>query len=99
MGGYIVDRNTRREGLTLAGLLMFGKGLAIRERFDNIRMDYLDMTNLQPDSRWSDRLTYDGRWENNLYNFFMRWLTKECSYPTIGDDGLLTPLILIIVKE
>ena len=71
MGGYIIDRNTRREGLTLAGLLMFGKGLSIRERFDNIRMDYLDMTNLQPDSRWSDRLTYDGRWENNLYNFFM----------------------------
>ncbi|MGM9767312.1 MAG: RNA-binding domain-containing protein [Candidatus Cryptobacteroides sp.] len=71
MGGYIIDRNTRREGLTLAGLLMFGKGLSIRERFDNIRMDYLDMTNMQPDSRWSDRLTYDGRWENNLYNFFM----------------------------
>ncbi len=71
MGGYITDRNTHREGLTLAGLLMFGKGLPIRERFDNIRMDYLDMTNLQPDSRWSDRLTYDGRWENNLYNFFM----------------------------
>ena len=79
MGGYIVDRNTRREGLTLAGLLMFGKGLPIRERFDNIRMDYLDMTNLQPDSRWSDRLTYDGRWENNLYNFFMRVQSKLVS--------------------
>lgn len=79
MGGYTVDRNTRREGLTLAGLLMFGKGLPIRERFDNIRMDYLDMTNLQPESRWSDRLTYDGRWENNLYNFFMRVQSKLVS--------------------
>ncbi len=79
MGGYTIDRNTRREGLTLAGLLMFGKGLPIRERFDNIRMDYLDMTNLQPDSRWSDRLTYDGRWENNLYNFFTRVLSKLVS--------------------
>ncbi len=79
MGGYTIDRNTRREGLTLAGLLMFGKGLPIRERFDNIRMDYLDMTNLQPDSRWSDRLTYDGRWENNLYNFFTRVLAKLIS--------------------
>lgn len=79
MGGYIVDRNTRREGLTLAGLLMFGKGLSVRERFDNIRMDYLDMTNLQPDSRWSDRLTYDGRWENNLYNFFIRVQSKLVS--------------------
>ena len=76
MGGYIIDRNTHREGLTLAGLLMFGKGLSIRERFDNIRMDYIDVTNLQPDSRWSDRLTYDGRWENNLYNFFMTVQSK-----------------------
>ena len=76
LGGYTKDRATGREGLTLAGLLMFGKGLAIRERFDNIRLDYLDMTNLQPDSRWSDRITYDGSWENNLYNFFTRVLVK-----------------------
>ena len=79
MGGYTKDRSTGRTGLTLAGLLMFGKGLAIRERFDNLRMDYLDMTNLAPESRWSDRLTYDGRWENNLYNFFTRVLAKLVS--------------------
>ena len=79
IGAYIRDRNTKREGLTLAGLLVFGKGLSIRERFDNIRMDYLDFTNLEEESRWSDRLTYDGRWENNLYNFFMRVLSKLIS--------------------
>ena len=79
IGAYIRDRNTRREGLTLAGLLVFGKGLSIRERFDNIRMDYLDFTNLEEESRWSDRLTYDGRWENNLYNFFMRVQSKLTS--------------------
>ena len=44
LGAYALDRSTKREGLTTAGLLMFGKGLAIRERFDNIRMDYLDQT-------------------------------------------------------
>lgn len=76
LGGYTKDRATGREGLTLAGLLMFGKGLAIRERFDNIRLDYLDQTNLQPGERWSDRLTYDGSWENNLYNFFTRVLAR-----------------------
>ena len=79
LGGYTKDRATGQEGLTLAGLLMFGKGLSIRERFDNIRLDYLDMTNLQPDSRWSDRMTYDGTWENNLYNFFTRVLPKLVS--------------------
>ena len=29
LGGYAEDRQTGREGLTLAGLMMFGKGLAI----------------------------------------------------------------------
>ena len=76
LGGYTVDRITGKEGLTVAGLLMFGTGLAIRERFSNIRMDYLDESNLLPDSRWSDRLTYDGMWENNLYNFIKRVMPK-----------------------
>ena len=76
MGGYTVDRSTGKGWLTAAGLLMFGKGLSIRERFDNIRMDYIDESNLLPGSRWSDRLTYDGMWENNLYNF-MRQVTPK----------------------
>ena len=38
LGGYTEDRQTGREGLTLAGLMMFGKGLAIRDRFANFRM-------------------------------------------------------------
>ena len=76
MGGFAVDRTTGKGWLTTAGLLMFGKGISIRERFDNIRMDYLDESNLRPGSRWSDRLTYDGMWENNLYNF-MRQVTPK----------------------
>lgn len=76
MGGYAVDRTTGKGWITAAGLLMFGKGIAVRERFDNIRMDYVDESNLLPGSRWSDRLTYDGTWENNLYNF-MRQVTPK----------------------
>lgn len=84
LGGYVIDRRTKAEGLTPAGLLMFGKGLPIRERFDNIRMDYFDRTGIKEDSRWSDRLTYDGTWENNLCNFL--WmvapkLTRDIKKP------------------
>ena len=79
MGGIAIDRNTRKEWLTTAGLLMFGKGLAVRERFDSIRMDYIDESNLLPGSRWSDRLTYDGMWENNLYNFVRQVMPKLVS--------------------
>ncbi len=76
LGGYTVNRKQKQEGLTLAGLLMFGKGLSIRERLDNIRMDYIDKTNLADGQRWSDRITYDGTWENNLYNFFHKVVNK-----------------------
>ena len=73
---YTKNRDTGEEGLTLAGLLMFGKGLSIKERVDNFRMDYLDKTHLIGDMRWSDRITYDGSWENNLFNFFWLVLPK-----------------------
>ena len=76
MGGYTINRTNGKECLTLAGLMMFGKGLPVRERFSNFRMDYLDKSNLLSDERWSDRITYDGRWENNLFNFFRLVLPK-----------------------
>ena len=76
LGGYAIDRKERIEGLTMAGLLMFGKGLPIRDRFDNLRMDYIDKSHLIGEQRYSDRLTYDGRWENNLYNFVRMVLPK-----------------------
>lgn len=79
MEGYAIDRTTGKGWLTTAGLLMFGKSLPVRERFGNIRMDYIDESNLLPGSRWSDRLTYDGMWENNLYNFMRLVMPKLVS--------------------
>lgn len=87
LGGYAVDRNTGKGWLTTAGLLMFGKGLSVRERFDNIRMDFIDRSNMVPGSRWSDRITYDGMWENNLYTFMRLIMPKLVS-------GLRRPLSL-----
>lgn len=79
MSGYAVDRSTGKGWLTTAGLLMFGKGVSVVERYGNIRMDYLDTSNLAPGSRWSDRLTYDGTWEQNLYNFMRIIMPKLVS--------------------
>ncbi|MEG1315664.1 MAG: putative DNA binding domain-containing protein, partial [Anaerovoracaceae bacterium] len=79
LGGYRIDRRKAKEGLTLAGLMMFGKGLAIRDEFDNIFMDYRDENNATMDIRWNDRVTYDGTWENNLFNFFAKVIPKLTS--------------------
>jgi predicted HTH transcriptional regulator len=84
MGGFTKDRESGLECLNMAGLLMFGKGLPIRDRFDNLRLDYIDKSGLIGDQRYSDRLTYDGTWENNLYNFVtmvLPKLTKELPRP------------------
>ena len=51
----------------------------VRERFDNLRMDYIDKSHLIGDQRYSDRLTYDGTWENNLFNFIRTVLPKLTS--------------------
>ncbi len=76
LGGYRKDRKEKVEGLTIAGLMMFGKGLAIRNEFDNIFMDYRDETSTNFETRWVDRVTYDGTWENNLFNFFRKVMPK-----------------------
>ena len=76
MGGFTTDRESGMECLNMAGLLMFGKGLPIRDRFDNLRLDYIDKSHLIGDQRYSDRLTYDGMWENNLFNFVTMVLPK-----------------------
>lgn len=76
LGGYRKDRGTGTEGLTLAGLMMFGNGLAVRDEFDNIFMDYRDESQVTSEIRWNDRVTYDGTWENNLFNFFTKVIPK-----------------------
>lgn len=89
LGGYKKDRSKGIEGLTIAGLLMFGKGISIRERFSNLMMDYRDESNATDDMRWSDRVTYDGTWENNLFNFFMKVspkLTSDLKKPFVLDN-------------
>lgn len=76
LGAYRKDRNKGIEGLTLAGLMMFGNGLAVRDVFDNIFMDYRDESHKTDDVRWNDRITYDGTWENNVFNFLLKVLPK-----------------------
>lgn len=78
MGGYSIDTHKGVEGLTMAGLLMFGKSLPIHKNFPNFRFDYLDLIGIEPgdSKKWNDRLTDDGRWVDNIYNFLSIALNK-----------------------
>lgn len=72
LGGWRRDRATSAEGLTLAGLLMFGKDRAIRdpEAAPAYFVDYREK--LDPTTRWTDRVYPDGTWEANLFQFYQR---------------------------
>lgn len=76
LGGYRKDRENKSEGLTIAGLLVFGKSLSITEIFPNLLIDYRDETNITNNIRWNDRITYDGTWEYNIFTFFKKALPK-----------------------
>ncbi|MCD6534135.1 MAG: winged helix-turn-helix transcriptional regulator [Deltaproteobacteria bacterium] len=72
-GGYRHDRQTDDEGLTLAGLLMFGKWPAIQEGVPNYFVDYQEQPeDKTSETRWLDRVVPDGTWSGNLFDFFRK---------------------------
>ena len=82
LGAWRKDRQTGNEGLTLAGILMFGKEQAIRdpEAAPQFFVDYREK--LDPSTRWSDRIYPDGTWEANLFQFYQRvWPKLSASLP------------------
>lgn len=69
LGCYGRNRETGKEGLTLAGLLLFGKGLAIRDYFPYFSLDYQDLSSPGNPYGSDRRIQSDGSWEHNLYTF------------------------------
>jgi len=84
ISGYKRDRETKREGLTLAGLLMFGKWEAIQEAVPNYFVDYQERPEAKTEMRWIDRVVPDGTWSGNLFDFYKivyRKLTTDIKVP------------------
>ena len=92
LGGVREDRKTKQKGLTLAGMLMFGKYLSITDNYccPSFFPDYRE-TDSNSERRWVDRMYYDGTWEVNLYNFYSRVynkLTNSIPRPFALKDGI-----------
>ena len=71
LGGWGTDRESGAEGLTLAGLLMFGTSPAIIEVIPTYHVDYRERQEDAEAKRWDDRLIPDGTWSGNLFDFFL----------------------------
>ena len=78
LGGWGKDRQTGTEGLTLAGLLMFGKRRSILDRLPYYNLDYRELpdASIQSGTRWLDRINVDGTWPGNVFFFFQKVFRK-----------------------
>jgi predicted HTH transcriptional regulator len=84
------DRQTGEAGLTLAGLLMFGKWSAIQEALPHYFVDYQERPEAKTELRWTDRLVPDGSWTGNIFEFYRRVYRKliaDLKVPFVLKDG------------
>jgi len=90
LGGWRKDRESGESGLTIAGLLMFGWMASIQEALPNYMLDYQERPEAKTEMRWVDRLTLDGKWSGNLYDFYRRAylkLTADLKVPFALERG------------
>lgn len=91
IGAYGINRETGEEGLTRAGLLMFGMHHVISEVFPNYMIDYQEWPRAQTETRWIDRVVPDGSWSGNLYDFYRKVYSKlvqDLKIPFALKDGI-----------
>ena len=78
LGGYRADKREKKEGITIAGLLMFGKIDSITDQYccPNYFPDYREYFSSDPHARWTNRVYADGTWEANLFQFYLKVYNK-----------------------
>src|SRR5690554_1872979 len=69
---------------------MFGQMSMIQEALPNYMLDYQERPEARTENRWVDRLTLDGKWSGNLYDFYRKVylkLTADLKVPFQLDKG------------
>ncbi|MDO5511041.1 MAG: putative DNA binding domain-containing protein [Weeksellaceae bacterium] len=81
IGATRKERSSGKEGITLAGLLMFGKAESIKEQdaLPDFFLDFREKLSKDENIRWTDRIFPDGTWESNLLQFYLKVWPKISS--------------------
>lgn len=75
LGAYDKDRKIGKEGITAAGLLMFGEERTITDEFPKYFLDYREK--ISEEVRWDYRLiSSDGTWSGNIFDFYFKIINK-----------------------
>ena len=90
LGAYGKDRKSKKEGITAAGLLMFGEERSIVDEFPKYFLDYREK--LSDELRWDYRIiSSDGTWSGNLFDFYFKIInriTDNLNIPFRTIDGI-----------
>jgi len=94
IGAWRKDRVTGVQGITFAGLMMFGKDRAICDpaAVPEFHLDYRERLSSDPSVRWTDRIWPDGTWTANLFQFYQRVvhrLTADLKIPFQLQPGMV----------
>lgn len=75
------DNDSNKKGITVGGLLFFGKTNAIISKFPHFQLDYFDKSDTNP--RWKKRISSVSE-DLNIFSFFRK--TQEALYQTVDDS-------------
>ena len=104
IGGARRGRETNTFSLTVAGLLMFGTHPVIQDVFPYYMLDYQERSQVSSQMRWVDRLTLDGSWSGNLFDFHRRVYLKlvtelKTPFRLKGDKRIDETIVHIALRE
>lgn len=104
VGAYARDRETNHTGLTKGGLLMFGKSQAIKQAFPNYFLDYQERPEARKEARWVDRITLDGTWAGNIFEFYQLVTQKlvadlKIPFELKGDERQAETSVHTVLRE
>ncbi|MGL5353548.1 MAG: ATP-binding protein, partial [Clostridium sp.] len=75
LGAYDKNRKLGIEGITAAGLLMFGEDRAITDEFPKYFLDYREK--MSQEVRWDYRvISSDGTWSGNIFDFYFKIINR-----------------------
>ncbi|EPZ39078.1 hypothetical protein C289_0884 [Anoxybacillus ayderensis] len=96
IGAWGKIRDTNKEGLTLAGLLMFSEERMITEVLPQYFLEYREHDD--NDMHWTNRFTsQDGTWSGNIYDFYFKVMNEFKDVSTFEKEAVHEALINAIV--
>ncbi|MBB5324092.1 hypothetical protein HNQ34_001184 [Anoxybacillus tepidamans] len=96
IGAWGKLRNSSKEGVTVAGLLMFSEERIITEVLPQYFLEYRENSGAFAINGWTKRFTsQDGTWSGNVYDFYFKVMDNIVDY----DDPLRSALHEAVVNS